>query len=115
MDEDLAQERLEWALAHRHWTREMWRRKAIWGDEVSVEGGGGKRRKWVFRYPNEKWNKNSVEPTPRRGERGISQMMTGFFMVKLMVFFYKFFLILLVLGVELLESQLLMSMIIITF
>jgi len=23
LDEDLAQERLEWALAHRHWTREM--------------------------------------------------------------------------------------------
>jgi len=23
LDEDMAQERLEWALAHRHWTREM--------------------------------------------------------------------------------------------
>ena len=79
LDEDLAQERLEWALDHRHWTREMWRRKAMWGDEVSVERGGGKRRKWVFRYPNEKWNKDCVEPTARRGERGISQMMTGFF------------------------------------
>ena len=31
LDEDLAQERLEWALAHWHSTREMWRRKAIWG------------------------------------------------------------------------------------
>jgi len=30
-------------------------------------------------YPNEKWNKDCVEPTARRGERGISQMMTGFF------------------------------------
>jgi len=45
LDEDQAQERLEWALAHRHWTREMWRRKAMWGDEVSVERGGGKKRK----------------------------------------------------------------------
>jgi len=36
-------------------------------------------------------------------------------MVKLMVFFYLFFLILLLLGVELLESQLLMFMIIMTF
>jgi len=45
LDEDLAQERLEWALAHRYWTREMWRRKAMWVDEVSVERGGGKRRK----------------------------------------------------------------------
>ena len=51
----------------------------MWGDEVSLERGGGKRRKWVFRYPNEKWNKDCVEPTARRGERGISQMMTGFF------------------------------------
>jgi len=31
LDEDLAQQRLEWASAHRHWTREMWRRKAMWG------------------------------------------------------------------------------------
>jgi len=36
LDKDLTQERLEWALAHRHWTREMWRRKAMWGDEVAV-------------------------------------------------------------------------------
>ena len=54
MDEDLAQQRLEWALAYRHWTREMWRRKAMWGVEVAVQRGGGKRRKWVFRYPKEK-------------------------------------------------------------
>jgi len=80
-----------------------------------VERGGGKRRKCIFRYLNEKWNKDCVEPTARRGERGISQMMTGFFMVKLMVFFYLIFLILLLLGVELLESRLLMSMIIMTF
>jgi len=79
LDEDLAQERLEWVLAHRYWTREMWRRKAMWGDEVSVERSGGKRRKWAFRYPNEKWNKDCVESTTRREERGISQMITGFF------------------------------------
>jgi len=78
LDEGLAQERLEWVLAHRHWTRGMWRRKARSRDEVSVERGGGKMRKWVFRYPNVKWNKDCVEPTARRKERGISQMMTGF-------------------------------------
>jgi len=27
LDENLAQERLEWVLAHRDWTREMWRRQ----------------------------------------------------------------------------------------
>ncbi|RPB02935.1 hypothetical protein L873DRAFT_1585360, partial [Choiromyces venosus 120613-1] len=79
LDEDLAQERFEWALAHRHWTREMWRRKAMWGDEVAVERGGGKRRKWIFRYPKEKWNKDYIKPAARRGERKISQMMTGCF------------------------------------
>jgi len=35
LDEDLAPERREWALAHRHWTREIWRRKAMWGDAVA--------------------------------------------------------------------------------
>jgi len=53
-DEDLAQERLELALAHRNWTRDMWRRKAMWRDEIAVERGGGKRGKWVFRFPNQK-------------------------------------------------------------
>ena len=36
-------------------------------------------------------------------------------MVKLMIFFYLFFIILLLLGVELLESQLLISVMIMTF
>jgi len=115
LNEDLAQDRFESVLAPRHCTREIWRWKAIWRDQVSVKRLREKRRKWVFRYPNEKWNTDCVEPTSRRGERGNSHMMTGFFMVKLMVFFYLFFLILLLLGVELLECQLLMSMIIMTF
>ncbi|RPB02212.1 hypothetical protein L873DRAFT_1674165 [Choiromyces venosus 120613-1] len=49
------------------------------GDEVAVERGGGKRRKWIFRYPKEKWDKDCIKPTARRGERKISQMMTGCF------------------------------------
>ncbi|RPA91219.1 hypothetical protein L873DRAFT_1871685 [Choiromyces venosus 120613-1] len=51
IDETLAQKRLEWALAYRYWTKEIWRRRAIWTGEVTVE----------------------------RGERKVSQMMTGFF------------------------------------
>ena len=51
----------------------------MWGDEVTVERGGGRRRKWIFRYPKEKWNKDCVEEAPRKGERKIAQMMTGFF------------------------------------
>jgi len=45
LDEETTQKRLEWALNHRDWTREMWKKKAIWGKEVSIERGGGKRRK----------------------------------------------------------------------
>jgi len=45
-----------------------------------VETGGDKWRKWVFRFPNEKWNtKYCVVAPTRRGKRGITQMMTGFF------------------------------------
>jgi len=51
----------------------------MWVDEVTLERKGGKREKWVFRYPNEKWNKGCVESTARRDERGISQMMTSIF------------------------------------
>ena len=87
----------------------------MWGDEVTVERGGGSRRKWVFRYPKEKWNKNCIEATPRRGERKISQMMSGFFMVKGMVFSFLVFLTLLLLVVELQQSQLLMFIISMTF
>ncbi|RPB04479.1 hypothetical protein L873DRAFT_1933563 [Choiromyces venosus 120613-1] len=65
LDEPLAQKRLEWTLAYRHWTKEIWRRRAIWANEVTVEKGGGKRRKWIFRYLKEKWNKDCIEPTAR--------------------------------------------------
>ncbi|RPB02244.1 hypothetical protein L873DRAFT_1787655 [Choiromyces venosus 120613-1] len=60
IDEVLAQKRLEWALAYRHWTKEMWRGR-------------------IFRYLKEKWNKDCVEPSARLGERKVSQMMIGFF------------------------------------
>src|ERR1700712_2337902 len=33
----------------------------------------------LFRYPKEKWDKDCIEPIGRRGEKGISQMMTGCF------------------------------------
>lgn len=43
-----AQLRLAWALAHRNWPMEKWKR-TIWSDEVTVQRGGGGRRNWVFR------------------------------------------------------------------
>src|ERR1700761_427011 len=51
----------------------------MWGDEVAIQRGGGRRGKWIFRYPKEKWNKDCIEPAPRKGEQKISQMMTGCF------------------------------------
>ncbi|RPB05988.1 hypothetical protein L873DRAFT_1850304 [Choiromyces venosus 120613-1] len=57
----------------------MWRRRAMWADEVTIERGRGKRRKWIFRYLKEKWNKDCIEPNTRVGERKVSQMMTRFF------------------------------------
>ena len=41
LDEALTERRLKWAFAHRHWTKNMWRRKAMWGDEVTIEREGG--------------------------------------------------------------------------
>ena len=43
----MRKERLEWCLAHAHWTLEDWK-KVIWTDETSVQLGGrrGKRRIW---------------------------------------------------------------------
>ena len=51
----------------------------MWGDEITMERGRGKRKKWIFRDPKEKWHKNCIDPTARVGERKASQMMTGCF------------------------------------
>jgi len=51
----------------------------MWEEEVAVERGGRKRRKWVFGYPNERLNKNCIVPAARGGKSGISQKMIGFF------------------------------------
>jgi len=74
-----AEKRLAWATAHEHWTKLDWVQKCMWGDEVTVERGGGKRRRWVFRYPHEKWHSDCIDPEVRTGEHKISQMMTGCF------------------------------------
>ncbi|RPB01834.1 hypothetical protein L873DRAFT_1886488, partial [Choiromyces venosus 120613-1] len=47
---------LQWAKDYEGWSKDDWRRKCIWGDEVTVERGGGKRQRWIFHNPNEKWS-----------------------------------------------------------
>jgi len=78
LDEALAEKGLKWALAYRNWTKKMWRRKAIWGDELTIERVGRRRRKWIVRYPKEKWNRNCVEEAPRKEERKIGQIEEGY-------------------------------------
>ena len=51
----------------------------MWGDEVTVERGGGRRPRWVFRYPHEKWHSDCINPDTRTSEKKVSQMMTGCF------------------------------------
>ncbi|RPA93129.1 hypothetical protein L873DRAFT_1706792, partial [Choiromyces venosus 120613-1] len=65
LDEETAKKRLEWALAHRDWAREMWRKRAMRGYEVTVERAGG--------------------------ERKVSQMMTGCFYGQKYGLFLPFF------------------------
>ena len=33
----------------------------IWSDEYSVKRGSKKRRKWVFRTPAQKWDKDMIQ------------------------------------------------------
>lgn len=58
---EVAGKRYAWALEHEHWTYENWA-KVIWSDECSVERGLGKRREWVFLTPDQKWQKDIIQP-----------------------------------------------------
>ena len=73
---EVAAKRYAWAKAREDWGPDKWQ-KIIWSDECSVERGTGKNRKWVFRFPNEKWLQNMVQPVPKG--RGISVMVWGAF------------------------------------
>lgn len=58
--EEHAKKRLTWAKAHRDWTDKQWA-TVIWSDECSVERGSGKNRKWVFRTPGQKWQRDMIQ------------------------------------------------------
>jgi len=72
LSEAVAAKRLAWCKARKDWTPEQWQ-KVIWSDECSVERGKGKKRKWVFRFPNERFKKEMVQPVPKG--KGISVMV----------------------------------------
>lgn len=60
LEEVHAKLRLKWALDHKDWTGEDWY-PIIWSDESSVERGQGGKRLWVFRTPQQKWNKEMIQ------------------------------------------------------
>ena len=68
--------RYQWALRHENWKYEDWE-KVIWSDECSVERGTGKRRQWVFRTPEQKWDKDMI--TPYKKGKDISVMVWACF------------------------------------
>ena len=55
-------DRLQWALRHKDWTIEDWK-KAIWSDETSVSISVNPRRQWVIRPPGERLNRKYVKKT----------------------------------------------------
>ena len=69
-----AAQRLKWALEHRHWTKEDWRRIA-WSDECVVKKDSDPCQVWVFRRQNkrEKYDSKNVHGKTRDG--GVSQMI----------------------------------------
>jgi hypothetical protein len=54
--------RLDWAIKHKDWTIEDWK-KVIWSDESSVWIGVNPRRQWVIRPPGEGLNRKYVKKT----------------------------------------------------
>ena len=51
--------RLDFALAHKDWTVEDWKR-VIWSDETKINRLGSDGRKWVWKKPGEGLNDRLV-------------------------------------------------------
>lgn len=65
---------LDFAIAHRDWTVEDWKR-VIWSDETKINRLGSDGRKWVWKKAGEKLSDRLVEGTLKFG--GGSLMMWG--------------------------------------
>jgi len=61
LTEEHAALRLAWAKEHKDWTEDQWS-YMLWSDECSVERGKGKQQLWVFRTPDQKWDKSMIQP-----------------------------------------------------
>ena len=76
LTEEVAKKRYVWCLTHQGWDVADWS-NIMWSDECSVEKGSGKQREWVFRFPQEKWSKEMIQPFPKG--KGVSVMVWAAF------------------------------------
>lgn len=67
-------DRLDWAIEHKNWTLEDWKR-VVWSDETKINRLGSDGRKWVWKKENEGLNDRLVEGTLKFG--GGSIMIWG--------------------------------------
>ena len=67
-------EQVDFALSHRHWTIEDWKR-VVWSDETKINCLGSDRQKWVWKSAGEALSDHLVEGTQKFG--GGSLMMWG--------------------------------------
>ena len=67
---------MEFAIAHKEWTVEDWKR-VIWTDETKINRFGSDRRKWAWKKPGESLSGRLVEGKLKFG--GGSLMMWGCF------------------------------------
>jgi hypothetical protein len=72
-------ERLDWAIAHKHWTVEDWKR-IVWSDETNINCLGPDSRKLVWKKAGEGLNLHTVQGTLKFG--GGSLMVWGCMMWK---------------------------------
>ena len=69
-------ERMDFAIAHKDWTVEDWKR-VIWSDESKINRFGSDGRKWAWKKPGESLSDRLVEGKLKFG--GGSLMMWGCF------------------------------------
>src|SRR5204863_4894137 len=66
--------RMDFALAHQHWTLEDWK-KVVWSDETKINRLGSDGRKWVWKKAGEDLSDRLVQGTQKFG--GGSVMVWG--------------------------------------
>ena len=66
---------MDFALSHRHWTIEDWKR-VVWSDETKINQLGSDGQKWVWKSAGEALSDCLVEGTQKFG--GGSLMMWGY-------------------------------------